>query len=135
MEQPSEYVNNEGFWTQLQQEDFIRYGIIPELSGRLNKLVFLRPLTKDDLAQIILQPGGPIDEWCQRFERAGCEWDVPESAVISLCEDAIQRNVGARGVDAVLWIAFHDALFRASAHALGGHRVSLRVNQKTAVLD
>src|SRR5262249_26921882 len=67
MDRPKEATIDEAFWLQIEQSDFIRYGVIPELGGRLSKMIFLRPLLKDHLAQIITQPGGVVDELKQRF--------------------------------------------------------------------
>ena len=117
----------------IEQQDFVKYGVIPELAGRLSKLIFLRPLSKDDLAQIIRLPQGPIAELKERFENVNCEWQVPEEAVTHLADVALRREVGARGIDSVLWQAFSDALFQASVseHPTA---VRLRVNQARAEL-
>jgi ATP-dependent Clp protease ATP-binding subunit ClpX len=114
LEQPREAVINEAFWQLIEQSDFIRFGVIPELAGRLSKMVFLRPLLKDHLAVIISQPNGPIDELKQRFSDLNCEWRVPPEAIGHLADIALRRDVGARGIDSVLWTAFSDALFQAS---------------------
>jgi len=108
------FADNEAFWLQVEQSDFVRYGIIPELAGRLAKIIFLRPLQKEHLAQIIRLPGGPMDELRQRFEDMGCEWQVPDVALTYLADIALHKDVGARGIDAVLWSAFGEALFKAS---------------------
>lgn len=127
------FENDEGFVALVEQQDFIRYGLIPELAGRLSKMVFLRPLQKEHLAEIISQPGGPVDELRQRFNNIGCEWQVPDVAVMYLADIALRKEVGARGIDTVLWNTFSDALFRASVaeHPMA---VRLAVNQVRAEL-
>jgi ATP-dependent Clp protease ATP-binding subunit ClpX len=122
---------DEAFWLQIEQSDFIRFGVIPELAGRLSKMIFLRPLLKDHLAEIISQPKGPIDELKQRFGDLNCEWQVPPEAVGHLADVALRREVGARGIDSVLWAAFSDALFQASV-AEYPTVVRLAVNQVRA---
>ena len=132
-ERPADYMYDEGFWTLIEQSDFIRYGVIPELAGRLSKMVFLRPLQKDHLATIISLPDGPIDELKRRFETVNCEWQVPQVAVMYLADVALRKEVGARGIDTVLWQVFHEALFLASVseHPTA---VRLQVNEVKAVL-
>lgn len=114
LEKPKEATIDEAFWQLIEQSDFIRFGVIPELAGRLSKMIFLRPLLKDHLAEIISQPNGPIDELKQRFETLNCEWQVPPEVVSHMADIALHREVGARGIDSVLWAMFSDALFQAS---------------------
>lgn len=117
----------------IEQADFVRYGIIPELAGRLSKMVFLRPLTKEHLSAILHQPGGQVEEWRQRFEDVGCRWEVPDVALTHLADVALGKEVGARGIDTVLWLAFGETLFHAAASE-GPVAVRLAVNQLRAEL-
>ena len=112
----------------IEQADFVRYGLIPELAGRLSRMIFLRPLQKEHLAQIIV---GPIDELRQRFEGVGCRWEVPDAAIMHLADVALHKEVGARGIDTVLWLAFGEALFAASTREEPS-AVRLAVNQLKA---
>lgn len=133
LDREKDAVMDEGFWALIEQSDFVRYGLIPELAGRLSKMVFLRPLRKEHLAEIISQDGGPIHELRQRFEALGCRWEVPHVAVTHLADVALHKDVGARGIDAVLWHAFGEALFHAE---VSDHPVAVRmqVNHNRAEL-
>lgn len=133
MERDDSFVSSDNFWQLIEQADFVRYGLIPELAGRLSKAIFLRPLRKEHLAQIIQLPNGPIEELKERFAELNCEWDVPEEAVVQLADIALKKEVGARGLDSVLWSVFNEALFKA-ALAEGRNKVSLRPNQNRAEL-
>jgi ATP-dependent Clp protease ATP-binding subunit ClpX len=117
----------------IEQGDFVRYGVIPELAGRLSKMIFLRPLQKEHLARIVMAPDGPIDELRQRFASSDCRWEVPDVAITHLADIALHKDVGARGLDTVLWQAFGDALFYAAA-ADHPTAVRLAVNQLKAEL-
>jgi ATP-dependent Clp protease ATP-binding subunit ClpX len=128
-----EYMHDEGFWDLIEQGDFVKYGLIPELAGRLGIHIFMRPLRTEHLAEILLQPEGLIAEYRDRFEGYGVDWDVPDSAVRHLANLALQKDVGARGVDNVLWHTFSDALFE-SALRDWPCKVSLRVNENRAQL-
>lgn len=116
----------------IEQADFVKYGVIPELAGRLSKMIFLRPLQKEQLAEIISAPGGVIEELKARFAAVGCEWRVPDVAVMHLADVALGKEVGARGIDTVLWQAFGEALFAASVAEEPTTYVSLAVNQLKA---
>jgi ATP-dependent Clp protease ATP-binding subunit ClpX len=133
LDREKDAVMDEGFWALIEQSDFVRYGLIPELAGRLGKMVFLRPLRKEHLAEIISQPGGPIDELRQRFEAIGCRWDVPPVAITHLADVALHKEVGARGIDAVIWQAFGEALFHAQV-AEDPVAVRMQVNHNRAEL-
>src|SRR5215472_2182703 len=131
LDRPKEATIDEAFWTLIEQSDFIRYGVTPELAGRLSKMIFLRPLLKDHLAEIITQPGGVVDELKQRFAAMNCEWQVGDEAITHLADVALRREVGARGIDSVLWASFNQALFQASV-AEHPTAVRLAVNQPLA---
>lgn len=131
LERDSDYLRDEGFWQLIEQRDFVKYGVIPELAGRLSKMIFLRPLQKEDLARIILLPDGLIDELKQRFEQVNCEWNVSDTAIVSLADIALRKEVGARGIDSVLWTVFNNALYEASVSEFPT-RVNLNVNQLQA---
>lgn len=131
LDKEQDFSGSDQFWQLIEQSDFVRYGLIPELAGRLSKVIFLRPLRKEHLAEIILLPGGPIEELQERFAEFDSEWDVPQAAVTQLADIALRKEVGARGLDSVLWSTFNEALFKA-ALAEGPSRVSLRPNQNKA---
>lgn len=133
LDRDQSFSRTDNFWLQIEQSDFVKYGIIPELAGRLSKLIFLRPLSKEHLSEIILLPGGPIEELRERFEELNCEWDVPQAAILQLADIALKKEVGARGLDSVVWAAFNEALFKA-AILDSPSRVSLRPNQNKAEL-
>lgn len=133
LDRDQSFARTDNFWHMVEQSDFVKYGIIPELAGRLSKLIFLRPLTKEHLSEIILLPGGPIEELQERFEELDCEWDVPQEAILQLADIALKKEVGARGLDSVIWAAFNEALFKA-ALSDKPTRVSLRPNQNKADL-
>lgn len=131
LDRSQDFVKDEGFWNLIEQMDFVRYGVIPELAGRLSKMVFLRPLQKEDLARIMFLPGGPIEELQKRFAEVDCEWRIPDIAIVSLADVALRREVGARGVDSVLWNTFNQALYKASTSEVPT-KVELGVNQLQA---
>lgn len=111
-----EYTQDEGFWDLIEPSDFVRFGLIPELAGRLSTYVMLRELKEEHLADIMSAPGGVVSEYRQQFERYGCRWEVSPQGVRYLAGVALHRGTGARGVEHVLWGAFSEALFEAAQH-------------------
>lgn len=105
---------SENYWNQIVPEDFERFGLLPELTGRLSTHIFTRPLEKDHLTAILKREDSALHEYRTQFEELGCKWAVDEAGVLGLAQKAIERNIGARALDFVLWKFFHDALFEAS---------------------
>lgn len=125
--------SEESFWEQIEPSDFVNYGVIPELAGRLSTHIFLRPLRVEHLQEIMLQQGGIIEEYRQRFEELGVEWGVPDEGVRHLADIALSRRTGARGVEHVCWGVFSQALFDARL-AEGPTRVEFAVSDVKARL-
>jgi ATP-dependent Clp protease ATP-binding subunit ClpX len=114
LDRDQDFLHDEGFWELIEQRDFVRYGFIPELAGRLGIYIFLKPLRKEQLAEILKQPGSSFQEYRTRFQDFGVEWGVKDPAVSWIADQAIQKEVGARGIETVLWRIFADALFQAA---------------------
>jgi ATP-dependent Clp protease ATP-binding subunit ClpX len=131
LDQGEHFADTGAFWNLIEQVDFVKYGLIPELAGRLSKIITLTPLRKEHLARIIRLPYGPIEELKERFEQVNCEWDVSDTAITYLADIALRREVGARGIDSVIWSVFSDALYAACVSERPT-RVTLRVNQNKA---
>lgn len=124
---------SENFWNQIVPEDFERFGLLPELTGRLSTHIFTRPLEKDHLTAILNRPDSALQEYRQQFEECGCKWSVDEAGVLGLAAKAIERNIGARALDFVLWRYFHDALY-AAAIAEGDVEVIFAPSMERAVV-
>jgi ATP-dependent Clp protease ATP-binding subunit ClpX len=124
---------DENFYKQIDPTDFVRFGLLPELAGRLATHIFLRPLQAEQLARIA-EMNGSIEEYRLRFAALGCGWDVPETAVRYIAAVALGRETGARGLKHVLWQVFSEALFQASATEVP-LKVVYRANQHMAQLE
>lgn len=122
---------NETLWENIEPDDFVKYGVIPELAGRLSTHVFLRPLKPEHMVEIMAAPGGLVEEYRARFEAHGVEWRVPPEALTSLASRALQRDIGARGIEHCMWQCFGEALFQA-ATSEGASAVTLTVNDPKA---
>lgn len=105
---------SENFWNQIVPEDFEKFGLLPELAGRLSRHIFTRPLQREHLTAIIKRPESALQEYRQQFEDCGCKWSVGEAGLLELASKAIDRLIGARAVDFVMNKYFTEALYDAS---------------------
>ena len=81
---------------EVQPHDLLKFGIIPELVGRMPVMVTLNGLGRDDLVQILTQPKNALVKQYQKL----LEYDDVE--LVAVADQAIQRNIGARGLRAVM---------------------------------
>ena len=88
---------------EVQPHDLLKFGIIPELVGRLPVIAALDGLTRDDLVQILTQPKNAL---LKQYKRLVADDNVnlscTEDALEAVADKAIERNIGARGLRAVM---------------------------------
>ncbi|MCT4663019.1 MAG: ATP-dependent Clp protease ATP-binding subunit ClpX [Tissierellales bacterium] len=88
---------------QLQPEDLLKYGIIPELAGRLPVLVTLSPLDEEILLQILTEPKNAlVKQYKELFKMDHVELEFEEEALKAVAKKAIERKTGARGLRGIL---------------------------------
>ena len=94
-------------------EDFVKYGIIPELIGRLPVNVSLEMLDKDALVRILTEPKNAIIKQYQKLmELDGVQLDFDEDALDAIADTAIKRKTGARGLRAIVENIMMDTMFK-----------------------
>ena len=83
----------------VQHEDLLKYGLIPEFVGRLPMLVTLEELSKEALIEIITEPKNAlIKQYRKLFAMDNVELEVRDDAIEAIAEKAIARKTGARGL-------------------------------------
>ena len=88
---------------EVQPHDLLKFGIIPELVGRLPVIAALDGLTRDDLVQILTQPKNALLKQYKRlFAYDNVNLSFTEDALEAVADKAIERNIGARGLRAVM---------------------------------
>lgn len=106
---------DENFWNAIVPEDFEKFGLLPELAGRLSRHIFTRPLQAHHMRQILTQPGGVLEYYRHRYEAAGVRWDVESDGENWLVGEAMHHKTGARALDHVAYKMFGgEVLFQAS---------------------
>ena len=94
---------NIGSSKQLEPQDIIKYGLMPEIVGRLPVLVHLTPLGKEDFIKILTEPKNSIMSQYERmFKRENVELDITDDALDAIADIAITTETGARGLRTIL---------------------------------
>lgn len=97
---------------KLQQQDLIKYGLIPEIIGRLPAIVSLDELTEEMLTEILTKPKNAlVRQYTKLFRLDGVELEFTPDALKTVAEKAIARKTGARGLRSILENAMRDVMF------------------------
>ncbi len=96
----------------LEPEDLIKFGLIPELVGRIPVVATLEELTEDDLVRILQEPKNALVRQFQKlFAMDNIELHFTDGAVRAIAREAIQRKTGARGLRAIIERAMLDVMY------------------------
>ena len=99
-------------FTDLEPEDLLKFGLIPEFVGRLPVLATLEDLDEDALVTILTQPKNALVKQYQRlFELEDTALTFTEDALQSIAKRAIERKTGARGLRSILEDILLDTMF------------------------
>jgi ATP-dependent Clp protease ATP-binding subunit ClpX len=104
--------NDPDIFTFVQAEDLQRFGLIPELIGRLPVISGLQELTEDAMIEILLKPKNAITKQYKKlFKMEGVDLVFEEDALESIVRKAMQRKTGARGLRSIMEDAMLDIMF------------------------
>ncbi|NBS65725.1 MAG: ATP-dependent Clp protease ATP-binding subunit ClpX [Betaproteobacteria bacterium] len=97
---------------EVEPEDLIKFGLIPELVGRLPVVATLDELGEAALIDILVQPRNALIKQYQRlFEMEGVDLEVRPSALAAIAQKALLRKTGARGLRSILEHVLLDTMF------------------------
>jgi len=97
---------------EVEPEDLIKFGLIPELVGRLPVVATLGELTESALVQILTEPKNALLKQYQKlFSMDGVELEIRPSALAAIARKALARRTGARGLRSILEHALIDTMF------------------------
>ena len=89
--------------SQVQPHDLLKFGIIPELVGRLPVITSLESLKKEDLVAILTQPKNALaKQYAALLELDGVELEITQDALEAIAQKALDRQIGVRGLRAVM---------------------------------
>ena len=90
-------------YEQLVPQDLIKYGLIPELVGRMPVITTLQPLDVDALVKILSEPKNAIlKQYTQLFTLDDVKLEITPDALRAVAEETLKRNTGARGLRSVM---------------------------------
>jgi ATP-dependent Clp protease ATP-binding subunit ClpX len=97
---------------EVEPEDLIKFGLIPELVGRLPVVATLGELTEDALVQILTEPKNALVKQYQKlFGMDGVDLEIRPSALQAIARKALARKTGARGLRSIMEAALIDTMF------------------------
>ena len=98
--------------SSLQPEDLVQFGFIPELIGRLPILGSLKPLSKDALLSILIDPQNSlIKQYKKMFQMEGVKLEITSEALHEIVDIAFKRKTGARALRSVMENVMLDIMY------------------------
>ena len=99
---------------QVSQQDLVKFGIIPELIGRLPVVTALDALDEDALVRILDEPKNAlIKQYKFLFKADGIDLEFEPEALRAIAKKSIERNTGARGLRSIVEATLRDIMFTA----------------------
>ena len=99
-------------FAEVEPDDLLRYGLIPELVGRLPVVVALESLDADSLVRILKEPKNALTKQYRKlFELEEVELNFDELALRAVAQKALKRGTGARGLRAIVEEILTDVMF------------------------
>ncbi len=97
---------------EVEPEDLLKFGLIPEFVGRLPVIATLEDLNKDALIKILTQPKNALVKQYQRlFEMEDVKLTIRENALGAIAEKAVERKTGARGLRSIMEDILLETMF------------------------
>ncbi|MBK8955945.1 MAG: ATP-dependent Clp protease ATP-binding subunit ClpX [Saprospiraceae bacterium] len=105
-------LEKENWLRYVNHQDLKRFGLIPELLGRLPVLAYLDNLTRDILAKILVLPKNAIIKQYQKlFEMDGIQLEFKKEAIQMIADLAFENKLGARGLRTICETVLREAMF------------------------
>ncbi len=97
---------------EVEPEDLIKFGLIPELIGRLPVIATLEELDESALMTILTQPKNALTkQYSKLFEMEGAELEFREDALVAIAKRALVRKTGARGLRSIIEHVLLDTMY------------------------
>ena len=99
-------------FSQVQPQDIVKFGLIPELIGRLPIITSLNQLSEEALIDIVTKPKNALlKQYKKLFKMDNVELDIDDDALNAIVECAVERKTGARGLRAIMENVMIDAMY------------------------
>ncbi|WP_035589077.1 ATP-dependent Clp protease ATP-binding subunit ClpX [Hippea jasoniae] len=98
---------------QVTPEDLMKYGLIPELIGRLHVVATLQELTEDELVRILTEPKNAlVKQYTRMLKMDNVKLTITDDALKAIARKAILRKVGARGLRSIMEEIMVDVMYK-----------------------
>ena len=98
--------------SDVQQHDLVKYGLMPELIGRLPIITTLNPLSESDLVRILTEPKNALTKQYQELlAMDGVKLEFEDDALKKIAELAIKKDIGARGLRSIIEKAMQNVMY------------------------
>ncbi len=115
---------SENVFENVQTEDLIKFGLIPELIGRFPVTAVLNELSKDDLLRILKEPKNSIiKQFKALFKLDGIDLEFSNDVLLRITEEAESRGVGARGLRAIFEELMLDLMYETPGNKAKGSKI------------
>jgi len=110
--QKQEEIDERDLYEKIMHEDIMKFGIIPELMGRLPVISPLQPLDEEALVDILTKPKNAlVKQYEKMLELDDVELKFEETALRAIAKEAIERKTGARGLRSIMEGFMNDVMF------------------------
>ena len=117
-------VEEQGIYRQVEPHDLVKYGLIPELVGRIPVIASLDALDEEALVRILREPKNAlIKQYKKLFEMDNIQIDFEEDALRAIAKKAIERKTGARGLRGIMEEILGSLMFEAPSDGTVAHIV------------
>lgn len=99
-------------YSEIQPDDLLKFGLIPEFIGRFPIIGALNPLEVEDLVRILTEPKNALTKQYKKiFKMDNVELEFDEDAISAIAEKAVERKTGARGLRSIIESIMTDVMF------------------------
>lgn len=99
--------------SQVEPHDLLKFGIIPELVGRMPVITCLQSLTEEDLIRILTEPKNALTKQYQKlFDMDGVTLEITDDALKAIARKALAREIGARGLRAIMEATLNSIMYQ-----------------------
>ena len=96
-----------------EPDDLVKFGIIPELVGRMPVITCLQSLTKDDLVRILIEPKNALaKQYKKLLALDNVELEIRKDALDAIAQKAVERKIGARGLRSIMESIMTKSMYR-----------------------
>ena len=129
--QNQRHIDKNDLMQYIQPQDLKAFGLIPEIIGRLPVLTYLKPLDRDALRRILVEPKNSIVKQYEKlFEMDGIALSFTDEALEYIVDKAVEFKLGARGLRSIVEAMMIDAMFDAPSNHSKTFEVTLNYARK-----